>query len=73
MVIWKDICIPIITKIWHIHKLKGKLHKDFTKTCGDIPVANFNEITNKFEPVVNNRGRAYAARKRLIYRKRKKI
>jgi hypothetical protein len=28
-----------------------------------------NPITNKFEPCVNHRGNAYAARKRMKYRK----
>ena len=56
MVIWKDIPKVLV-------RIKSIL------TCGDIPVARFNETTKKFEEVVNNRGRAYAARKRLAYRK----
>ena len=36
---------------------------------GDIPVWTFNDITQKFEPTVNNRGLAYAHRNALRYRK----
>lgn len=72
MVIWKEVLVPIIHKIWHIHKVGKKLHRDFTKDCGDIPVARFNKITGKLEEVVNPRGRAYATRNRFKYRKKKK-
>lgn len=71
MVIYNDVCVPIIHKIWHIHKIGKRLHRDFTKDFGDIPVGNLNEITGKFEPCVNTRGRAYAARNRKKYLKRK--
>ena len=36
---------------------------------GDVPVVRYNEITGKFEPVVNPRGNAYGARSRQRYRK----
>jgi hypothetical protein len=65
MVIWKDIAVPIIEKQVHIRALTGAKSRrrfSFIKTFGDVPVANINEITGKLEPVVNNRGRAYAAR-----------
>jgi hypothetical protein len=39
---------------------------------GDIPVAAFNKTTQKWEAVDNPRGRAYGARSRMKYRKRKK-
>ena len=68
MIIWKDVNVPICHKIFHIHKINGKLHNDFTNDFGDVPVAHFNEITNKIEDVVNTRGLAYAARKRQKYR-----
>jgi hypothetical protein len=72
MVFWKDVAVPIFHKCWHIHKIGGKSHRDFTKDCGDVPVVHINEITGKWEEVVNTRGRAYAARKRLAYRKKLK-
>jgi hypothetical protein len=69
MVIWVDVpSVKLRHKIWHKHSLKGKLHRDFTNDCGDVPVARINEITGVCEPVVNPRGRAYAARNRLMYR-----
>lgn len=39
------------------------------KEYGDIPCIRYNEITGKFEPVVNPRGNAYAARNRIKYRR----
>ena len=72
MIIWKDVDVPIIRKFWHIHKLKGKVHRDFTKDCGDIPVGYINTITNKCEDVVNTRGLAYATRNRKKFLKGKK-
>jgi len=72
MIIWKDVCVPIIRKLWHIHKVGKRVHRDFTKDIGDIPVGHLNTITNKCEDVVNNRGLAYAARNRKQYLKGKK-
>ena len=46
-------------------------NKQGVKYYGDIPVARYNEITRKFEPVVNPRGYAYGARRRQCYRKKK--
>jgi hypothetical protein len=71
MEIYRDTDVPIRHKIWHIHKIGGKLHRDFTNDFGDVPVGNFNEITNCFERCINTRGNAYAARRRLSYRKKK--
>jgi len=71
MNIWQDIAVPIRIKSWHIHKIGKRVHRDFTNDYGDVPVATFNDTTKQFEAVVNTRGRAYAARKRLKYRKRK--
>jgi len=70
---YKDTRVKIRHKCWHIHKIGGKLHRDFTIDYGDVPVISYNSITNKFEAVVNTRGRAYAARKRLAYRSKHKI
>lgn len=39
------------------------------KDYGDVPVVRYNEITRKFEDVVNPRGNAYGARRRMRYRK----
>lgn len=68
MVIYKDIAIPIREKCWHIHKIGKRLHRDFADGFGDVPVCRFNVQTNKIEAVLNPRGRAYAARKRYMYR-----
>lgn len=70
MVIWRDIAVPIFHKCWHVRKIGGDARHGFIRDCGDIPVVVFNEITKKIEVVVNTRGRAYGARKRLMYRKK---
>jgi len=70
MIIWKDIPVIIKHKVAHVRKLGGRIRKSIIKDYGDIPVANINEVTGKFEEVVNTRGNAYAARKRLSYRKK---
>ena len=56
MVIWRDIDV---------------VYQDRTgvRYLGDVPIANWNSQTNVWEKVVNPRGRAYAARKRMSYRK----
>jgi len=72
-VIWQDMPVPIINKETHVRKIGGKTYRSFIKTFGDIPIVRINLITNKWEPVVNYRGKAYAARKRLKYRKKKKV
>jgi len=72
MVFYRTIPVPIEHKCCHVHKIGGKLHCDFTKDFGDIPIGRFNEITNQFEEVVNTRGNAYAARKRKKFRHLKK-
>ena len=69
MVIWTDINVPIIHKVNHVRKIGGRIRRSFIRDFGDIPVARYNEATEKFEDVVNPRGRAYAARKRRAYRK----
>lgn len=58
LIIWRD--VPVL-----VRRRDGKLE------LGDIPVCTYNEVTGKFEPVENRRGRAYAARKQLRYRKKK--
>ena len=70
MVIWRDIGVRICIKQVHIKKIGGKTFNSFCNDCGDIPVFVWNDITKRFEGVVNNRGRAYAARRRTCYRPR---
>lgn len=77
MEIYRDTAVPIIHKIVHVHR-KGQTgfthaHRNFTKDFGEIPIGSFNEETQKFEPCVNTRGRAYAARNRRIYLNKKTI
>lgn len=67
-VIWKDVPVIIEHKCWHIHKIGGTVHRDFTRDYGDVPMGRFNAITGKFEECVNTRGNAYGARKRKMYR-----
>lgn len=71
MIIWRDIPVKIKEKQSHIKKIGGRLYNSFIVTYGDIPVVNINEITGQMEEVVNTRGRAYAARRRLSYRSKK--
>ena len=68
MTIWKDTSVLYRAKETHVKKYGGRLRLAFGLFLGDLPVVNFNETTQKFEPVVNLRGRAYAARKRACYR-----
>ena len=63
--------VRIKTKIPHIRKIGGKLYRGFCIDYGDIPVTTYNEITHKFEEVVNNRGFGYAHRNALRYRNKK--
>lgn len=72
MIIWKDIPVPIYHKVTHVKRIRGRLYRSFIPDHGDLPVIRFNEKTQKFEEVINNRGRAYAARKRLKYRKKRR-
>jgi hypothetical protein len=72
MAIYVDVSVPIVHKIFHIHKIGGKLHRDFTKDFGDVPVCRLNSITQKMEMVVNPRGLSYAARTRKEYHKTKR-
>ena len=70
MVIWKDISVLYRAKELHVKKI-GKLYRAFCLSFGEVPVGSFNEITGKFEACANARGRAYGARKRLCYRRKK--
>jgi hypothetical protein len=72
LVIWEDVPVEIYRKCWHVHKVNGILHRDFTKDYGDIPVARFNSITKKWEQCINPRGNAYAKRNDIKYRKKRK-
>lgn len=61
-VIWRD--VPEVV----VHNEKGE--RDFD--AADIPCVRYNEQTKQFEPVINHRGRAYAARKRMKYRNKRR-
>lgn len=63
--------MPIRHKIHHIKKIGGRLYYAFVDDHGDLPCGSFNDQTKMFEPVDNKRGRAYAARRRLAYRKQR--
>lgn len=71
MVVWRDVNAPTQHKCWHISKLSKRARRDFIKDSGDVPVVVFNRVANTIESVVNNRGIAYAARNRKMYRKGK--
>lgn len=73
LVIYKDVPVRIIHKCWHVHKVCGKCHRDFTKDFGDVPVTRVNPETGNWEEVVNNRGLAYATRNRLMYKSNAKV
>ena len=68
LTIYKDVPVKIKVKETHIHKIGGIIHRDFCSTFGDIPIAEITD-DNKVLPVDNPRGKAYAARKRQMYRK----
>lgn len=72
MVIWVDVPVVIVIKAPNCKKMSKRVSNSLFRTYGEIPVAYFNKVTHKLEPVVNPRGKAYAARKRQAYRKHKK-
>jgi hypothetical protein len=65
--IYRDVAVPIREKQVHIRKIGGRRYHSFIDTYGDLPGAVFTE--NGIQEVVNPRGRAYAARRRLKHRK----
>lgn len=71
LTIYKDVAIVIETKGFCIKKIGKRVQRRIHKTYGDLPVYTYNKITGKFEDVDNPRGRAYAARNRMCYRKKK--
>lgn len=71
--IYRDIPVKIRHKCSHVRKVGGKSYYSFINDYGDVPVSSINDITGKMEWCQNNRGSAYAARKRLQYRKRKPL
>jgi len=71
VVIWHEVSVRLLSNKPHVHKVGGKLCHRLCPDFGDLPVARFNTLSRKFEPVVNLRGRAYAARNRRCYRRRK--
>lgn len=72
MEIYRDIYRFLIkTKGGHINR-KGKRKAGFHKYFGDIPIAVFNTITNKWEPCEITRGYAYALRNAHKYKRNRK-
>lgn len=77
-VFWKSLNVPVKRKMHHqkysaLYKRNKRTGIGFCLDEGDIPVANFNQITQKFEPIINTRGNAYACRNQLRYRKHKYV
>jgi hypothetical protein len=76
IVCWVDTPVRVKHKTKHIKKIKENYKKSFFYTgfindYGDIPMGRFNNITNQFEPCINNRGYGYAKRKDIKYRRKK--
>jgi hypothetical protein len=70
MEVYRD--VPVVYKAKEYHatqKVSWVPRKSFALFHGDVPVARFNTVTKIWEECENNRGNAYAARKRLKYRK----
>lgn len=68
LVIYRDIAVKYRAKEYHARKMGGRSRRAFANFYGDIPVFYHNDVTGKWEEVVNPRGRAYAARRRQQYR-----
>jgi len=74
LVIWRDADPVYKAKEVHCRSIrKPKQYYGFNVFRGEIPVVVINDITKQAMEVVNNRGTAYACRKRLKYRKNKNI
>lgn len=58
--------------VWKYAPVMVRESPNSLPTYGDIPCGRFNEATGLFEHCVNPRGKAYAARKRQMYRSKKK-
>lgn len=71
MIFYKSLRVLIKIKMTHIRKIGGRTYRSFILDYGNILGIRFNEITGKSEAVINNRGRAYACRNRLRYRRKK--
>jgi len=60
-------------KFHHVRKLYGRSRYAFAVDYGEMPISTYNDETQRFETVDHHlRGLAYAARKRMKYRKNKK-
>jgi len=70
--VWRDVPVRIRHKISHIKKIGGRIRHAITDDYGDLPVCRINPQTGVWEDVVNHRGMAYAARRRLKYRTTRK-
>jgi len=70
MTFYTDTPDVVVRKIRHIKRIGGRVYHAFVPDLGDVPCGSMNEITNKIEPAVNPRGRAYGLRNALRYRRR---
>lgn len=68
MVIYRDVPVKVTQKGAHVRRSGGRVYSGFYTGYGDVPVVRFNDVTNRFEPVVNPRGYAYALRADLRFR-----
>lgn len=71
LVIYQDIGVLANVKetLCNISRAKGKrITRRFNVSCGDVPRWTFNSEAGVHAEVDNHRGRAYAARKRQMYR-----
>jgi len=72
MVIYRSVAVRIYAKMHHLRvnnaaNIRHGVNRfAFTRDFGDLPICRCNEITGKFEEVVNLRGRAYAAQRCFI-------
>lgn len=78
MVVYAEVDVIIKQKGYHqkrrfLNKRNQHTGIGFFKDYGDIPVWTYNDITRKAEPVVNNRGIAYAHRNASRYKQKKQI
>lgn len=68
--IYRDVPVKTKRKGPHVRKIGGRLYGGVYLDYGDVPVCTYNDITKKFEAVVNLRGKAYGARSRFCYRRK---
>lgn len=80
MTFWRDVPVWIKEKQHHItwkdYRKNSKQRRSgrysFIVTLAEMPSCQYNTITKRTEAIDNPRGKAYATRKRLMFRKSKK-